>query len=122
MLQACRLGGADALVRVRPANHTDVCWLLEASGAGPRQAGVRVFASVRPECLRLHRGDASPTDRPSLRGTIAETTYLGAFTQFRIDCAGTLVTVLELRPRHGVGVGEPVAVTADPADVVLLDA
>ncbi len=96
--------------------------MLEASGAGPRQAGVRVFASVRPECLRLHRGDASPTDRPSLRGTIAETTYLGAFTQFRIDCAGTLVTVLELRPRHGVGVGEPVAVTADPADVVLLDA
>src|SRR3954454_9656803 len=32
MIQACRLGGADALLRVKPANYTDLLWLLE-SGA-----------------------------------------------------------------------------------------
>lgn len=30
MIQACRLGGADALVRVKPANYTDVLPLLDA--------------------------------------------------------------------------------------------
>jgi len=30
LIQACRLGGADALIRVRPSNHTDVLHLLEA--------------------------------------------------------------------------------------------
>ncbi len=34
LIQACRLGGADALMRVRPANHTDVLWLLESGARG----------------------------------------------------------------------------------------
>ena len=34
LIQACRLGGADALVRVKPANHADVLWLLEAGARG----------------------------------------------------------------------------------------
>lgn len=34
LLQACRLGGADALVRVKPANHADVLWLLEGGARG----------------------------------------------------------------------------------------
>jgi len=94
---------------------------LEASDAGPRPAGSRAFASVRPECLHLHPGHASPMDRPLLRGTVTETTYLGALTQFRVDCSGTAVTVLELHPRRGTGVGAAVTLTADAGDVVLLD-
>jgi 4-hydroxy-2-oxoheptanedioate aldolase len=34
LIQACRLGGADALIRVKPSNHTDVLWLLEAGARG----------------------------------------------------------------------------------------
>ncbi len=34
LVQACRLGGADALVRVKPADHTDLAWLLEAGVRG----------------------------------------------------------------------------------------
>lgn len=34
LIQACRLGGADALIRVKPANHADVLWLLESGARG----------------------------------------------------------------------------------------
>lgn len=34
LIQACRLGGADAIVRVKPSNHTDVLPLLEAGVRG----------------------------------------------------------------------------------------
>jgi 2-keto-3-deoxy-L-rhamnonate aldolase RhmA len=34
MIQACRLGGADALIRVKPANYTDLLWLLESGARG----------------------------------------------------------------------------------------
>ena len=34
LIQACRLGGADALIRVKPSNHTDVLYLLEAGARG----------------------------------------------------------------------------------------
>lgn len=34
MIQACRLGGADALVRVKPANYTSILPLLEAGARG----------------------------------------------------------------------------------------
>lgn len=34
MIQACRLGGADALIRVKPANYTQVLQLIEAGARG----------------------------------------------------------------------------------------
>jgi 4-hydroxy-2-oxoheptanedioate aldolase len=34
LIQGCRLGGADALVRVKPANYTDVLHLLESGARG----------------------------------------------------------------------------------------
>jgi len=34
LIQACRLGGADALIRVKPSNHTDLLWLLESGARG----------------------------------------------------------------------------------------
>ncbi len=33
-IQACRLGGADALLRIRPANYSDVLHLIEAGARG----------------------------------------------------------------------------------------
>ncbi len=34
LIQACRLGGADAIIRVRPANYTEVLHLIEAGARG----------------------------------------------------------------------------------------
>lgn len=34
LIQGCRLGGADALIRVKPANYTDVLHLLESGARG----------------------------------------------------------------------------------------
>ena len=34
MIQACRLGGADALIRIKPSNYSDVLHLIEAGARG----------------------------------------------------------------------------------------
>lgn len=34
LIQACRLGGADAFLRVKPSNHTDLLYLLESGAHG----------------------------------------------------------------------------------------
>lgn len=34
LIQACRLGGADAFIRVNPSNYADLLWLLEAGARG----------------------------------------------------------------------------------------
>jgi ABC-type Fe3+/spermidine/putrescine transport system ATPase subunit len=78
-------------------------------------------ASVRPESLRLSAAADVPADRPALRGTIAESTYLGEMAQHRVDCSGTMVKVFELNPRQASRRGQPVALTVDPDQVVLLD-
>ena len=47
LIQACRLGGADALFRVKPANYTDVLWLLESGARGLMLPRVRGVEEVR---------------------------------------------------------------------------
>lgn len=47
LIQACRLGGADALVRVKPANYTDLLWLLESGARGLMLPRVRHPDEVR---------------------------------------------------------------------------
>lgn len=83
MLQACRLGGADALVRVRPANHTDVCWLLEAGARGLMLPRVRHVDEVRAmvEMMKfppLGRRGADVVHADSAFGRANLTDYLAA--------------------------------------------
>jgi len=47
LIQACRLGGADALVRVKPANYADLLWLLESGVRGLMLPRVRHPDEVR---------------------------------------------------------------------------
>lgn len=47
LIQACRLGGADALIRVRPSNYADILWLLEAGVRGIMLPRVRHPDEVR---------------------------------------------------------------------------
>jgi 4-hydroxy-2-oxoheptanedioate aldolase len=47
LIQACRLGGADALIRLRPSNYTDVLPLLESGARGLMLPRVRHPDEVR---------------------------------------------------------------------------
>ncbi|HRE84407.1 MAG TPA: aldolase/citrate lyase family protein [Opitutaceae bacterium] len=47
MIQACRLGGAEAIVRVKPANYTDLLPLLESGARGIMLPRVRHPDEVR---------------------------------------------------------------------------
>lgn len=47
LIQACRLGGADALIRLRPANHADVLHVIEAGARGLMLPRVRHPDEVR---------------------------------------------------------------------------
>jgi 4-hydroxy-2-oxoheptanedioate aldolase len=47
LIQACRLGGADAIVRVKPANYTDLLPLLESGARGIMLPRVRHPDEVR---------------------------------------------------------------------------
>ncbi|MBL9214480.1 MAG: hypothetical protein JNG83_03290 [Opitutaceae bacterium] len=47
MIQACRLGGADALIRVKPSNYTDLLPLLESGARGIMLPRIRHPDEVR---------------------------------------------------------------------------
>ena len=47
LIQACRLGGADALIRVKPSNYTDLIWLLESGARGVMLPRVRHIDEVK---------------------------------------------------------------------------
>jgi 4-hydroxy-2-oxoheptanedioate aldolase len=47
LIQGCRLGGADALIRIKPSNHSDLLWLLEAGARGLMIPRVRHPDEVR---------------------------------------------------------------------------
>ena len=93
---------------------------LATTGAAEVPAGTPLLVAVRPEALRLAPDAAIPADQPALRGVVAETTYLGELAEHHVDCAGTRVRVFELNPRQRSRRGEPVALTADAEQVVVL--
>ena len=47
MIQACRLGGAEAIIRVKPSNYTDLLYVLEAGARGIMLPRVRHPDEVR---------------------------------------------------------------------------
>src|SRR6188768_3786994 len=47
LIQGCRLGGADALIRVKPSNYTDLLHLIEAGVRGIMLPRVRQLDEVR---------------------------------------------------------------------------
>ena len=79
LIQACRLGGADALIRVKPSNHTDVLWLLEAGVRGLMIPRVRhpdevaaVIAAMKFFPLGRRGGDAIHADASFGRAPMAD--------------------------------------------------
>jgi iron(III) transport system ATP-binding protein len=107
-------GGATRKVRTAAG-------VLESTTAESHPAGTTLTASIRPEAFRLHAEADAPAGRPALRGVVAESTYLGEMAQHRVDCHGTTVKVFELNPRRLSRRGEPVALTVDAEQVVMLE-
>ncbi|MBL9216685.1 MAG: hypothetical protein JNG83_14500 [Opitutaceae bacterium] len=72
LIQACRLGGADAIMRVKPANYTDILWMLEAGARGLMLPRVRSVDEVR-EVVDLMK--FPPAGRRGLDGIGAEADF-----------------------------------------------
>lgn len=108
--------GADG-VRVQTSAGT-----LLSSMANGRNAGDKLTVSVRPEALRMIDAAHIKPDAPVLRGTVADSVYLGEVAQHRVDCGGTAVKVFELNPRRTSRKGEKAIMAVDADQVVLLDA
>jgi hypothetical protein len=75
--------------------------------------------------MRLSRDGATPTKGAStLRGHIVETTYLGELAQHTVELAGKIrVKVAALNPAAAHSrANEPVSLTIEAADVVILPA
>ena len=72
LIQACRLGGADAIMRVKPANYTDLLWLFEAGARGLMLPRVRSVEEVREvvEAMKF-----PPLGRRGLDGIRAEADF-----------------------------------------------
>jgi iron(III) transport system ATP-binding protein len=88
--------------------------------------GGAVMVSLRPEALRVESG-AAGSGRNRLEGRLVESTYLGELAQYVVELKGTgggwgnRVKVAVLNPGGMVpGVGSPVWLSVDPADVVMV--
>jgi iron(III) transport system ATP-binding protein len=85
--------------------------------------GDRVFCSVRPESVRLHRAEG-PTSEPlnQLTGEVQSIMYLGDSEQYTLRLAdGTLIRAVEYNPREKrAEVGDRVALELDARDVIVL--
>jgi len=99
--------------------------MLRSTMTEGRASGDRLTVSVRPEALRMldpaQAAQLAP-DAPVLRGTVADSVYLGEVAQHRVECAGASVKVFELNPRRTTRKGEPAIMAVDADQVVLLTA
>lgn len=84
------------------------------------QEGSKVLVSIRPESLYVDNSGI-PINR--VMGRVTGRMYLGRNVRYRIkDSGGHLWHVTETNPRVMRGEGDPIVVTADPSDVIVLQA
>ena len=85
--------------------------------------GDRVFCSVRPESVRLHRAER-PTSEPlnQLTGEVQSIIYLGDSEEYTLRLAdGTLIRAVKYNAREkGAEVGDRVPLEIDARDVIVL--
>jgi ABC-type Fe3+/spermidine/putrescine transport system ATPase subunit len=78
------------------------------------------IAMIRPEDLQLApAGQGDGATRNRFRGTVAEAQYMGAFTEYVVEAAGT---VLKVHSTTDLPPGAPVEIAAAPERCVLLPA
>lgn len=72
LIRACRLGGMDAVIRIKPANYADLLWLLEAGARGVMLPKVVALEEVREVVAAMK---FPPAGRRGLDGVQAESHY-----------------------------------------------
>ena len=78
------------------------------------------MCSIRPEALRLVRGEA-PDDANTLTGRRVQTVYLGDTAQHRIEVGkGTVLTALQIKPDAVAPADEKLTVSVAVEDIVIL--
>lgn len=83
-----------------------------AAESCPHSAGTRVQLLVRPETVRVLRGDAENTFPLCFEGTVARVVYMGSVAEYDVDADGmALLAVVTSPAEHGLfSVGERVQV------------
>ncbi len=82
------------------------------------QEGSKVLISVRPESFYVDNSGI-PINR--VMGRVIDRMYLGRNVRYRIkDAGGHLWNVTETNPHVMRGEGDPIVLTADPSDVMVL--
>jgi iron(III) transport system ATP-binding protein len=102
---------------------TQVGPICASNGAKGMVRGDRVFCSVRPESVRLHRTEGPNSEQLNqLTGEVQSIMYLGDSEEYTLRLVdGTLVRAVEYNPRAKTAdVGERVALEVDARDVVVL--
>ncbi|HEX9294698.1 MAG TPA: ABC transporter ATP-binding protein [Polyangiaceae bacterium] len=82
---------------------------------------LKVWVSLRPECLRLAPASVGSSPPNAIAGTLDATTYLGEIAEHRLRSGNLYLRVYELNPGAASSpVDRSVVATVSPADVVLL--
>ena len=80
-----------------------------------------VTLSIRPEQMQL-TGDGRPDRANRISGSVVETTFLGEASEHVVDVGGHHVKAIAAPPRFDVHAGDPLGLTFDAEDVVVLPA
>lgn len=72
LIRACRIGGMDAVIRIKPVNDSDVAWLLDAGAQGLMLPRVVAVDEVREVVAAMK---FPPAGRRGLDGVQAEAGY-----------------------------------------------
>ena len=115
----------EAVLRERAGNDvtldTPVAQLTSRGTAGKLEPGQKVTVSLRPEVLRMTRGQAEGSDCNRITAQLVQTTYLGEIAEHTVGLTESLTfTLFELNPRTEYAVGETVSLSVLPEDVVVL--
>lgn len=89
-------------------------WLADALGGAAR------LSSLRPEAIGVHGDGRAPVDRRAFPGRVADAQYQGPVRRFLVDLSvgGRPVRIAAVAPAaaaDGIGRGDPVALSFDPA-------
>ena len=94
---------------------------LPVEAGGDARAGDRLVVCVRPERIRVRRGDRRVGDgRAALPATVEHTEFLGDATRLRCDWNGVGVTA-RTDGERSFDVGERVTLGVDPDDVRVVE-
>jgi 4-hydroxy-2-oxoheptanedioate aldolase len=107
LIQACRLGGADAIMRVKPANYTDLLALLEAGAKGIMLPRVRGPEEVREVIAAMKY---PPLGRRGYDGIHADAGFgLGSPTDYMAHANGETLLIVQIEEPEVVPHLDPIA-------------